>query len=237
MRRFAITVGLSLTFGTGLVATTIRPAAAGYNVGVKYVHLDSTRRRTARRKAVLCRPGSEAPPWLPGLPTNTIYIRPDRDRRRLPLHGLRRGRCLVDEGPDRAGARGRLSLRLPHPRSPPLRGRELGRGHGHCSRGGLQLVALDRRRRDEVVLDAHRSRRRHRLRRAKPPPSHATTGSCSAQHPTSTRAASASSSGPWRTRGSTRRQHGSRPGATWCSSSTTRRSPAAGPGCSIGSGT
>ena len=36
MRRSAITVGLSLTFGTGLVATTIRPAAAGYNVGVKY---------------------------------------------------------------------------------------------------------------------------------------------------------------------------------------------------------
>ena len=74
MRRFAITVGLSITFGAGLVATTVRPASAGYNIGVKYVHLDSA--------PAYCPPeGSALPPGFggaiacTGLPTNTIYVR------------------------------------------------------------------------------------------------------------------------------------------------------------------
>ena len=74
MRRFAITVGLSITFGAGLVATTVRPASAGYNIGVEYVHLDSA--------PAYCPPeGSALPPGFggaiscSGLPTNTIYVR------------------------------------------------------------------------------------------------------------------------------------------------------------------
>ena len=74
MRRFAITVGLSITFGAALVATTVGPASAGYNIGVKYVHLDSA--------PAYCPPeGSALPPGFgdaiscSGLPTNTIYVR------------------------------------------------------------------------------------------------------------------------------------------------------------------
>jgi hypothetical protein len=74
MRRFAITFGLSIAFGAGLVAITARPASAGYNVGVKYVHLDSA--------PAFCPPeGSALPPGFggaipcSGLPTNTIYVR------------------------------------------------------------------------------------------------------------------------------------------------------------------
>jgi hypothetical protein len=90
MRRFAITVGLWITFGAGLVVTTVRPASAGYNIGVKYVHLDS---------APACCPeeGSALPPGVRRRdhvlgPAHQHHLRPpDRNRCWLPLHRLRRG--------------------------------------------------------------------------------------------------------------------------------------------------
>ena len=235
MRRFAITVGLSITFGAGLVAHH-GPAGIGRLQHRRQV-------RPPRQRSGVLPAGGQCPAsWVRRRhhvhgPAHQHDLRPpDRDRRRLPLHGLRRGRRLVDEGPDRSGARGRLSLGLSHPRGPPLRGRELGRGHGRRARGSLQLVARHRRRCLEVVLDAHRGRRRHRLRRAQPQPARR-LGAVRHGLRLQLTAASASSSGPWRRTGSTKRPHGSRPGATWCSSTSTRRSPAAGPGCSTGSAT
>ena len=234
MRRFAITVGLSITFGAGLVATTVRPASAGYNVGVKYVHLDSA--------PAYCPPEGSALPsgfggaiTCTGLPTNTIYVRQTETDDGFRFTGF--------------GGEGVSSTTVPI-------GLELEAGcrsgyrihEAHLSEGeswdeGMGIVPMEAFNWSHSIdVDATKSFSTRIEADAdidyieRRPTASTTAGSSSAQHPTSPRAARASSSGPFR-KGPRRRPHGCRPGATSCSSSTTRRSPAAGPGCSTGSGT